>query len=388
MPAAVRSSTSASGRETAVARGVESWRDADKVLLVSSLTLPFALGWALRCLQLQDDPTRSSYVSRDFLPTILPFLWIQVAGHALLILAALAIRRRASRRAAWLVHAEVQFWFVCLSISLYNVGTFTSPFGVLILVLPVVGYLLFEPWPMHFGLMTMSLGTLAGIALPMLGVAPYAPFLAHAPFADHHLEPAWVMSFGIPSIFATVVGIVIHTRLVRRLRERQAELERLSSTDTLTGLANRTVFYRRLDEELARARRHGLPLCVLMIDVDHFKTINDTRGHLIGDQVLRELGHALRAALRTGDIPARYGGEEFAVLLPHTVAAEAATVATRLLDAARALGDADAPITLSIGSAELAAGETSDSLVGRADAALYASKRSGRDRLTRSEAPL
>lgn len=113
---------------------------------------------------------------------------------------------------------------------------------------------------------------------------------------------------------------------IRYQHARRAELEITSSTDPLTGLANRLVFFRRLDEEVSRAKRHGHALCLMMVDADHFKAINDTHGHLVGDEVLRRLGAALRDTVRIDDVAARYGDEEFAILLPHTTLEEATTV--------------------------------------------------------------
>ncbi len=362
--------------------GVAGWRDADKVLLVSGLSVPFMLGWLLRSLQILGDPGISTYVDRDVVPIVLPFLWAQVAAHGLLI--ALALLRRRRERDPVLVHAEIQIWTTSLALSLYVIGPFTSSMGTLVLAIPVLGCLIFDAGPMRAGLTTLAIGMGLAIALPLVGAAPYAPFLARAPFHDGRLETPWLISFGLPSLFAAIVCIVIHVRLLARLRARQAELERLSTTDALTGLANRTLFFRRLAEELARARRYQLPLCVVMIDLDHFKAINDAYGHLIGDRVLRDLGGRMLAALRVGDLAARYGGEEFAVLLPHTALADAETVAARLLGVPRAVAVGDGPgaghATASLGVAELRPGEDADALIARADAALYDAKRGGRDR--------
>ncbi len=367
---------------------VERWRDPDKVLLVSLLTLPFAAAWLARVFQVRADPTLSPYVNRDFLPTLLPFLVAQVLGHVALIAAALVLRRRAEPRAPWLVHAQVQFWLSCMSFSLYVQGPFTSSFGVLVLALPVIGYQLFDARPMNLGLVTLLTGTALSVVLPLAGLVPYAPFVGEAPAAHGHLHPAWAVSVGLPSLFAIGVVLFIHITLMRRLKARQAQLERLSSTDALTGLANRAVFFERLEAEVARATRHALPLCVVMLDADHFKRVNDTLGHQVGDALLRGLASALRGAVRGHDVAARYGGEEFAVLLPHTTLAEARVVTTRLLEAARRVDVAGGGLmTVSLGVAEFTPGEGADGVVARADAALYQSKRDGRDRVTEAARP-
>ncbi len=371
---------------------VDRLKDADKVLLVSGGTLPFTLAWAARLFVVTGDPSASPYVSRAHLPAVLAFVIAQSIGHFVLCALALVVRRRTERRAPWLVHAEVQFWFACQSVALYLVGPFTSSLGVIFVALPVIGYLVFEARPITLGLVTGSVGTSLAIALPLLGLVPYAPFVGEPPFGHGRLEPAWALSIGLPSIFASVLVLWVFTTLVRRLRERQVELERLSSVDSLTGLANRRIFFERLREEVARAERYDEPLSLLMLDVDHFKSVNDTHGHLAGDAVLRVLGARLHETLRTLDVAARYGGEELAILLPHTPLEGARTVADRLLVLARDLtvtGRRGEPvaITISIGATTHRAKETPESLLARADAALYESKRAGRNRLTAVEMP-
>jgi diguanylate cyclase (GGDEF)-like protein len=182
--------------------------------------------------------------------------------------------------------------------------------------------------------------------------------------------------------------------MVRRLREGRAELERLSVTDELTGLANRRRLMAELERELRRSDRHGHPFAILMLDVDRFKRFNDTWGHPAGDAVLKRLANTLRECVRDVDTLARYGGEEFMVILPETPAAEAARVAERIRagteqDRFTPEGsDAELGVTVSIGYAVFPehAG-TPDSLIEAADQALYRSKKTGRNRVSAAEGP-
>ncbi len=165
-----------------------------------------------------------------------------------------------------------------------------------------------------------------------------------------------------------------------------SELNRQATLDELTGIGNRRIFYARTEAELARCRRKGTPLSVLMIDLDRFKSINDTLGHAVGDETLRRFAALVAPHLREYDFFARLGGEEFAVLLPDTAEEVAVAIAERvreLIEAERLPDPAFAvPTTVSIGAAELAALEESvDQLMHRADLALYAAKRSGRNRV-------
>jgi diguanylate cyclase (GGDEF)-like protein len=179
------------------------------------------------------------------------------------------------------------------------------------------------------------------------------------------------------------------------LRLANAQLEELSATDALTGLANRRRFDVRLAEEVQRSQRHGTALALLLIDIDHFKLYNDLLGHPQGDRALEAVAAVLaRQARRPGELVARIGGEEFALLLPHASAATASTVAERCNRAMATLAlphgasPTAAHVTLSMGVAMLDSGlrEDAAALVRRADAALYAAKASGRARCVMDEA--
>ena len=174
----------------------------------------------------------------------------------------------------------------------------------------------------------------------------------------------------------------------------RARLLRSGFTDVLTGWHNRRYLLVRLAEELARARRDGHGIACLMLDADHFKSINDQWGHAAGDAVLRELAQRIEAQIRASDVAARYGGEEFIILLPETDIAAAEHLAERVREAASEapypLPDGDeVPVTVSIGLADVKPGPadddlkaTGEALLARADTALYESKSAGRDRVT------
>jgi two-component system cell cycle response regulator len=165
--------------------------------------------------------------------------------------------------------------------------------------------------------------------------------------------------------------------------------EQLASTDPLTGCLNRRALVEKLEQEVERANRYDFPVTVLMIDLDRFKLVNDTRGHLVGDAVLRQLGELLRAEVRSVDLVARYGGEEFVVLLPNTATDGGVSFAERLrLRVERhdfAGGLAALAVTVSIGVATYPAhpGETVEELLAAADGALYRAKHDGRNLVRR-----
>lgn len=178
--------------------------------------------------------------------------------------------------------------------------------------------------------------------------------------------------------------------LERSLRSANEENRRLSITDSLTGAYNRRYLMEQLLREIERAARYGRRLSVLMCDVDHFKRINDTHGHLIGDEVLKWLAATLQKTVRACDWVARYGGEEFVAVLPETDLKSAAAAAEHLRDEIAAApfvtATVSVPVTASFGVSGWADGvpadATLDALLARCDAGVYSSKAAGRDRVS------
>jgi two-component system, cell cycle response regulator len=173
----------------------------------------------------------------------------------------------------------------------------------------------------------------------------------------------------------------------RELAEANTRLEQLTLTDDVTGLFNQRFLFARLEEEFRRARRHEEDLSVMMIDIDHFKNVNDTHDHLYGSRVLKRLGELLREGVRSIDHVVRYGGDEFCILLPSTRLSDAVTVAERIrsrIEAANVGEDAElCRVTISVGMAALGESDADSprSLLRAADKALYLAKSSGRNRV-------
>jgi diguanylate cyclase (GGDEF)-like protein len=187
----------------------------------------------------------------------------------------------------------------------------------------------------------------------------------------------------------TALSGALLLRLLRALRQNerdQAVLMRQASVDALTGLLNRRAFEDAAGREFARARRSGRTLTVFLLDLDHFKDINDTLGHAVGDSALRLLGCLLPSVLRVNDLAGRIGGEEFCVLLPEVGGESAVEVAERLragfAEASEAEPGLSRRVTLSVGAAEMRATDKDlEALLLRADQALYRAKAAGRDRV-------
>jgi diguanylate cyclase (GGDEF)-like protein len=208
---------------------------------------------------------------------------------------------------------------------------------------------------------------------------------------DHYLLFAHTVRLTDHEMVATLSRLTDElTDLTRQLNKKNRELEaanetitRLMNTDPLTGLTNRRQLSERMDVELSKARRHDHPLSALMMDIDHFKSINDTYGHGAGDAVLFGVAEILKQTCRKEDIVARYGGEEFVVLLPDSPAAAALDCAERIRKAIEGsvFPEIDRKVTASLGATLFAPTDTEESFIQRADAALYEAKASGRNRV-------
>lgn len=197
-----------------------------------------------------------------------------------------------------------------------------------------------------------------------------------------------LITLGMAASVILAAAVILLKPVIRALLDEQRLIE-MATYDMLTGLLNWGAFQRTLDREMERARRYRHPLSLILFDIDFFKRVNDTHGHPVGDEVLREIGRVCPRLFRSTDISARYGGEEFVVILPETGEPHAEDLANRLR-----LAIADTPIATSAGPIAMTVsagvltwfptqGEVSKAdLIAKADAALYASKAAGRNRVT------
>jgi diguanylate cyclase (GGDEF)-like protein len=193
----------------------------------------------------------------------------------------------------------------------------------------------------------------------------------------------------LPALALVAAGL---STLRRKLGEQRAalaqalsEVERLAVSDVLTGLPNRRAMLEALARSATHARRGIMPFCVAMLDLDHFKHINDTLGHATGDIVLKRFADTMTLTLREGDVFGRWGGEEFLLLLPGATLQTAQMVLARMQVKARDIILPNLQVTFSAGIATDNRGEPTDALLARADAALYRAKNSGRNRIASAD---
>lgn len=189
-------------------------------------------------------------------------------------------------------------------------------------------------------------------------------------------------------LFRAVMNAIEKYELRKKIAEDVIRFKEMSITDDLTGLLNRCYFFEELSKELNRADRSGPPFSLIMLDLDEFKKINDTYGHLTGDMVLKKTADIIKKHMRSSDLPCRYGGEEFCIILPDTSIPGAMAKAEKLReDIATAQYDSDETdekisITCSIGMAQYDTGDTNvNEIIRRADRALYKAKDAGRNKV-------
>lgn len=224
----------------------------------------------------------------------------------------------------------------------------------------------------HFNLLTLlTLCVVMGLRSvtavlepPPLGIYSYSP-----------MQALYLASYSFGILLLSISAILLSTEQLRR------ELERLLKHDALTGALTRRATFELAADEIARCARTGSSFSVLLLDLDHFKHINDRHGHQVGDRVLADFVHHVEAVLRRPSAIGRYGGEEFLVVLPDTGPTQALRVAERIRQRLRDRSD-EPPVTASMGVATFRDGhDTLDAVIGRGDAAMYVAKHRGRDRI-------
>jgi diguanylate cyclase len=311
-------------------------------------------------------------------------VWLSAASIAGAGLGYLAIRL--SPRLRWRAMAINGFQIVCAISCVIGAYAVLGPMrGVSLSIL--VGTLVFGAFsstPRQ--MLGMSLYTITLLGLTMLWKAHSEP--ARYPRAEE------LTHFAIATTMLVAVAYLAEmlSRLRRKLKAQTRELvdalariHHLATRDELTQLVNRRQMSELAAHEAARRDRSGAPLCLAVIDIDHFKRVNDTHGHAAGDAVLRSFAELALAAVRRTDVMARWGGEEFLLLLPATGIDAAGEVLERMRAHARDAPRPDDPptpaVTFSAGLVESPAGESIDAAIERADQAMYRAKREGRDRV-------
>ena len=212
---------------------------------------------------------------------------------------------------------------------------------------------------------------------------------AHIRWSNQHIALSDNRDSVYPSQKIRVSTLLAENTKLRReydkIRQENKTLQMLASLDTLSGLLNRRSLFERIEVEIERSLRLGLPLAGIMIDIDHFKRVNDNFGHACGDMVIQDIGRRLTQSLRKYDHAGRYGGEEFFVVFPNTTADTALAISERfrkeIEEAPYSWEDHPFALTISIGIAQFTPGESREKWISRADLAMYGAKQNGRNQV-------
>lgn len=304
------------------------------------------------------------------------------------VIGVLGWRRPRSRRLGSTLEYAVTFMWPVVTLSMmWTTGLYTSGYPVLLLSGLVLGLALIRFRVVATGFAFAFVYFFALVWLERTERIAYAPLFRELPMGeDGRPLSAWMRDQVQLITSTTMLVWFVLGALLSRWRERERQVIELSRIDGLTGVYNRRYFIEIVEIEHARAYRYDSQFAIIMVDLDHFKAINDRHGHLVGDAALVAVAGALRAALRTSDLIGRYGGEEFSLFLPEASTEEAFAAACRCADRIKAIelktgkGE-NVRLTASFGVAAFAGEESLAEVLRRADNALYEAKASGRDRV-------
>ena len=361
------------------------WSAVDKSLILIALLIPLYFQYILWSLYVLNRPDRDALIHVDVVQKFMVVeAWLILAGIGI-VLIGLMLRRRWPNLQLF-QYVALQFYALSLVLMSYSIGTLSFCSGVVLLGGPVFGFILHDRLPVWLAFITALIAIVGLSYASVFGYLPYAPVRMAS--SDPVSELFWMNStlfFAAPFlIFLTLMA----DQMLAWWRVREERIHQLSRTDALTNLHNRRSILDLLEQELTRVQRKPAPLSVVILDLDHFKKVNDTWGHPMGDRVLQIAARVLRESVREGDHVGRYGGEEFMLVLPGTRLAEAMIVLERCrqqLVAADVVTDSQDRLQITASFGLVCQDRTpllaSQQLIQHADEALYAAKANGRNRI-------
>ena len=361
------------------------WSAVDKSLFVVLVLAPILGAYLLGIRYMLALPGRDQLVNVAAVQEVQALLAGLIVG-AFAIAALCLLMRRSRPDALWVQHLATQYYTLSLVASSYYIGTMTFATGVVLLGAPVFGFILLNRIVVWWAAGAGALALISLTYASTFGWIPYAPSMV--PPQDDAARLWWINTMYLFSVPHVLVILLFADQTVSWWRQREDTIRELGSTDMLTGLHNRRSIMELLEKEVARSRRDGQPLSVVLLDLDHFKRINDTWGHPTGDRVLQCSARVLRESLRQHDAVGRYGGEEFMLLLPGTALDGARILLERCREeVADSIVDADTGDAVRLSASfGLACNEgcpdlEAEDLIRLADQALYRAKAGGRNRV-------
>lgn len=363
------------------------WPYVRKATLLSAVVLFFFASYGLLAMLVRSNARLHALVEPAVLDLFSGVAWSGAAMWAVLTAWGLWLSRRGEGGRVY-PHAVVQTYaFLNMALG-FCVGPFTAVTWLVILGSFAAGLLVFDSRLILTGAAVSFVTFASAFAAWWLGWIPFEPLLEQVRAPNGELEPVYLASRSLLLLLFAGIFIAILTYTTNRLREQQRRLEDLSRSDTLTGTCNRRHLLDVADTELARCRREGAGFALILLDLDGFKEINDTRGHVFGDELLRRVGQTLRESVRRYDTIGRYGGDEFVVLAPGASLSGGLDIAQRCVDAIQRIdissGQAQRGLTAGSGGVAVFPArevETTQDLLRAADEALYRAKANGRNRV-------
>lgn len=361
------------------------WSPVDRGMLPLLLGTPLYIQIILWFEYVMQRPDREKLINVAFGVQAIQVFWYMIAGSLLLFAVGMFLRKRRPD-AAWYQYVTTMSYALAMTYCGWLIGTQSIMTGVVLLGAPVVGFILLERTPVLLAFLTALVGCVILAVTTALEILPHAPVVV--PPTDKSSALFWALSSYFLSATPILVIIVIADRALSSWRQREATIHVISRTDPLTGIHNRRSILELFDKEIARTRRHGPPLAVVILDLDHFKSVNDTWGHPTGDLVLQQACAIVQNSIRQCDAVGRYGGEEFLILLPDTSLEGALILADRCrqrLEEALVTAENGAKFKVT-GSFGLASNQncfelSAATLIKAADEALYRAKEAGRNRV-------
>jgi len=364
------------------------WNSATRAALLLCMTLAAHMQYVLWCYYQASDLSpeiNKEYVNIALFEDQQLYLNSILLFSVSLLLLVLSFRKRFPDSEIY-EHVASQYYSFTLLYFSYFVGTLHIATGVVLAGAPVVGFILFNRRAvlLAFGVSLIGQGVISYATTT--GELPYAPLVKNLQGSDGALSLFWMETMYFFAAPHLTILLLFAYHVLTQWRRREYEVRLLSLTDPLTQLSNRRSILSNLNHEHERSSRYGPSLSLLLIDLDHFKKVNDTWGHPAGDQVLVEASKALKSGVRQNDHVGRYGGEEFLVLLPGTDTEGAYRLAERCRQQLEALdidigGGKTIKITGSIGlfCNEKDRSVSADKMLHNSDEALYKAKDSGRN---------
>lgn len=346
------------------------------------------LFYSLWTLALLTSEVCHEIVNVEFVFYILPACALAIVGMIVLASSGFLVNRR-NPNASWYQYLGQFYYAVSFVFFGYLVGTLSMPVGIVLVSGPLIGMIFFELRYIVPACIISVAGLVALTYASAFDLLPYAPVMPAGRPDFTQVSSVWLFSFYVFVLPYMITAIYVADMTFGHWRERGIRARELSRTDALTGIPNRRSILDILEKEIARTWRHGPPLAVALLDLDHFKKINDTWGHPVGDAVLQHATRLLQGTLRQCDTIGRFGGEEFMLVLPDTSAEGAQTMVERCREILEKnpMPQNDGPAISATASFGLTSNAhcmtlSSEQLIRAADDALYDAKRSGRNRVS------